>query len=193
MNKGIGIAKGKWLMFLNSGDYLLSPDVLQIVMSQVTQNPADIYYGNIVIEEEAGHPYSKKLDMPLTLEFLEKATINHQASLINRGLFAELGQYNERFSMAADYAFYLKSFVQGKKFQYLDLDMVYYELNGMSMLHWDEYALQMNEIYNCFVPPFLRAMHQENKSYKNTMRYGIMKIAEKINAGYQSFMRTFSK
>jgi glycosyltransferase involved in cell wall biosynthesis len=191
MNKGISKATGDFLMFLNSGDYLLKPNVLSLSSEFINTQPADIYYGNILIEKSDLIRYSKKHEKLLTLDYLEKGTINHQASFICRRLFKELGGYDVRFAMAADHAFYLKAFLNGKEFQYFDLVMVNYEVNGMSMIHWDKYSEEMKVIFDAYVPPFLKRIVLENRAYKHLLRHGIMKVAKKINDSYQGIKRSF--
>jgi glycosyltransferase involved in cell wall biosynthesis len=190
MNKGISRATGEYIMFLNSGDFLVDDNVLVNVATNMRQEAYDVYYGNIVLQDEHGRPFSKQLTERLTLEYFEKDTINHQASFIRNKLFEEMGVYDERFTMAADHAFYLKAFLKGKQFKYLNLDMVHYELDGMSTVRWDEYYEQMKDIYRDYVPTFIKQLQQENRAYKNLLRQGIMKIALKVNSRYQRFMRS---
>lgn len=45
MNKGISMAKGKYLLFLNSGDYLSTPDVIHNVALMLKGE--DIVYGDL--------------------------------------------------------------------------------------------------------------------------------------------------
>src|SRR5688500_16281265 len=48
MNKGIKQATGDYLMFLNSGDYLLEHSTIQNCFDFIEKNPgAEIYYGDI--------------------------------------------------------------------------------------------------------------------------------------------------
>ena len=185
MNKGILRATGDYLMFLNSGDYLLQPAVLSESLAIISTHAADIYYGNMVVEE-GGKKLSRKPVKLLTLEYLESAPINHQASFISRPLFSELGLYDTRFSMAADHAFYLKAFISGKTFKYIDLDMVFYAMDGMSMIHWERYAQQMKEIYATTVPTYAKDLHLENKQYKHLLQHRIMRFAKNLNDRYQS-------
>lgn len=44
MDKGIDAAKGEWLMFLNSGDYLLDENVLASANHKMTRNDADVLW-----------------------------------------------------------------------------------------------------------------------------------------------------
>ena len=47
MNKGIDLATGQYLWFINSGDEAASPDILNQMFAQCAD--ADVYYGNTML------------------------------------------------------------------------------------------------------------------------------------------------
>ena len=53
MNKGIERAKGKYLLFLNSGDYLENENVLDIIQL-FFNNDYGVLAGNIIFDEDQG-------------------------------------------------------------------------------------------------------------------------------------------
>ncbi|RZK12549.1 MAG: glycosyltransferase [Flavobacterium sp.] len=154
MNKGIIQSRAEYILFLNSGDYFVDREVLTNAVSIMKSNPADIYYGNIVIEHENGKLVSKKHPKVISLDFLENETINHQASLIRRSLFDDMGLYDLRYSMAADHAFYVKALLKQTPFHHINQDMVFYQLDGISSKNFDRYKLQMNEICEHLLPGY---------------------------------------
>lgn len=190
MNKGIAVAKGELLMFLNSGDYLLQSNVLQNAVELINTNPADIYYADNVQVNDAGETYVRTYDPVLTLDFWKKDTINHQSSFIKRELFNEFGLYNTAYSIAADYAFYVKAFVHAKTFFYIKQKFVYYGNDGISSTNRDRYILQAKEIWKHTVPALTEKLHEENKLHESLMQQKIMAIALKLNKTYQSFRRS---
>ena len=111
INKGINAASGDYLMFLNSGDYLLSEDILEYAKAIVCKEPFDIYYGNVIMEKANKEKYIQRYPAELSLNFWQRRTINHQACFIKSSLFTDLGLYDAQYSLAADYAFFLKAFV----------------------------------------------------------------------------------
>ena len=49
MNKGIGMAQGEYVMILNSGDYLATPQVIEQMNEKlVDKGQPDILYGNMI-------------------------------------------------------------------------------------------------------------------------------------------------
>ena len=107
MNKGINKASGKYILFLNSGDYLLSKDALSIDFKTITQ---DIVYGylthnnNNVLNTSA---YKDNID----LGFFFKSTLPHGSTFIKRELFLNYGLYKTDYIIVSDWIFFLERIV----------------------------------------------------------------------------------
>ncbi len=50
MNKGITLAKGDWINFMNAGDSYVDSCVLKLVSDNINSN-CDMIYGDIILEE----------------------------------------------------------------------------------------------------------------------------------------------
>jgi len=187
MNKGIAKATGTFLMFLNSGDFFVDQNVLMSLNKQIKKRNADIYYGNIEITDQGGSISNLQYPSTLTLAYLNRATINHQASVIKSSLFQEMGLYDTSFSLAADYAFFLKSFFYGKHFEHINEEVINYQLDGASSLHKEEYKRQMNEAWNRIIPTYMNKLYKENQSYETLMDQRILRWAKSLNENYKSF------
>lgn len=131
MNKGIRLAQGEYLQFLNSGDYLTSPTILEQVFAISTT--ADVIYGNRIDVHSNGELEERCYPIHLSVYFLWSNMISHQASFIRRTLFDFVGLYREDFKYASDWEFFLKAFVHhNATSRYIDLFVVYYTLGGIS-------------------------------------------------------------
>lgn len=131
MNKGLAQATGDYLLFLNSGDQLANPRVLQTVFSGFPS--ADIVYGSIQVVR-AGKP-GKIVRGPapddLQLTFWIQNTIQHSGTFIRRGLLLE-NRYAEDFRIVADRKFFFESFLAGKTFARIDQVITHFEMGGIS-------------------------------------------------------------
>lgn len=107
MNKGIRVAKGDYLLFLNSGDYLWKGNVLKKVFSNDLSD--DFVYcddgGSEGVVVNGGSP--TKID----LHFLYTYTICHQTIFHRRELFAH-SLYDEKFTIVADWKFLYQKIVK---------------------------------------------------------------------------------
>lgn len=130
MNKGINVAKGDYLLFLNSGDELNDLTTLQ-TLEKFLDHKADIYYGNanyIENEGEIKRTYPEKL----SFSFFMEQNLSHQASFIKRTLFHTF-LYNENYKIVSDWEFFIYQICkQNVVYKYLDLTICKYDTAGIS-------------------------------------------------------------
>lgn len=109
MNKGVCQAKGEYLLFLNSGDYL-EPEILTEVAKELTGE--DIIYGDLYFIFENTERRLQKYDIPLTAtRFLSSDfSLPHPASFIKRELFLN-EMYSENYLIVSDWEFFIKNII----------------------------------------------------------------------------------
>jgi glycosyltransferase involved in cell wall biosynthesis len=106
MNKGIARARGRYLLYLNSGDYFNGPDSISGLFKD---NPVeDIIYGDILVRKN-GHTWRKAYPDTLNFEFFLRDSLPHPASLIRRTLFEKLGPYSEHHKIVSDWEFFMNA------------------------------------------------------------------------------------
>jgi len=133
MNKGINLATGNYCLFLNSGDVLVDEHVLENVFAHTHE--ASILYGNMMIDFMNGTRQLGKMPAVLTRKHMLRDTVWHPVSFIKRSLFGSIGIYDENFSIAADYDFFLRAVVVKKVSTYfLNQTIAEFRLDGMSSL-----------------------------------------------------------
>lgn len=133
MNKGVLLAKGEFLIFMNAGDRFASADTLSILKGLMDQaDPADVYYANGVFEDSVGRHFLMEKPSHLTEEFLFFAALFHQAMAIRRTAFLECGLYDSSLKIAADWKHYVIMFKRGYKFRHLPFVMAIDDNGGVS-------------------------------------------------------------
>ena len=105
MNKGIRLATGDYLCFLNAGDELHEDDTLQLMVHSITGTELpDVLYGETAIVDEEGHFLRmRRLSAPENLNwksFKDGMLVCHQAFFPRREL-AE--PYDLRYRFSADF------------------------------------------------------------------------------------------
>lgn len=130
-NKGILAAKGEYLLFLNSGDFLCGNDVLERVFSA---NPGeDIIYGNMRIDWGNNHVTEGTMPDKISVEHMFADTLWHPVSFIKRSLFDKFGLYNENYKIVADYDFFFKAIIAGgASTRHLAICISQYDTGGLS-------------------------------------------------------------
>lgn len=104
MNKGINLAKGEFVLFLNSGDRLINQNALLEFLENSSSFDL-ISYGLKVVEPHKN--YIKTYPKKLNFSYFLFDTLPHQATFIRRSLFKRVGLYNETLKIVADWKFFL--------------------------------------------------------------------------------------
>lgn len=104
MNKGLRMARGKYVLFLNSGDRFHSRDTLQLYADAISAKKPDIVYGDTDIVDPSGKRIGPRhLSAPgmLTVEsFSRGMLICHQAFMVRRAIAP---RYDTDYKFSADY------------------------------------------------------------------------------------------
>lgn len=133
MNRGISLARGHYLLFLNAGDTFHDERVIEDVFSQ---EPAeDILYGDVLWVDERkqirqGHSFA---GYSLNEAFFVEGSLAHPATFIRSDLFKRHGYYNESYSIVADWEFWIRAILCGKcSVRYVPRIISDYRLDGIS-------------------------------------------------------------
>ena len=159
MNKGINKATGKYVLFLNSGDYLLSKDVLSIDFNSITQ---DIVYGHLthnnnnVLNTSA---YKDNID----LGFFFESTLPHGSTFIKRELFLNYGLYKTDYIIVSDWIFFLERIlIDSCSTFHLNKAISVFTLGGVSTKPENKNLVKQerDKYLNAIMPDFVQAYIQ---------------------------------
>ena len=115
MNKGIKMAIGSWLYFLGSDDELYNNRVFEEVAKEIQNSSPDILYGD-AFYTNSRRVYGGEFSL---LVLLKVRNICHQTVFYSKGVFRNLGSYNLKYKVLADYDMNIRCF------SHPDLKIVY--------------------------------------------------------------------
>lgn len=127
MNKGIKVSKGKYLLFLNSGDVLTS----KFALGEFINHP--FFKGHIIYGDYKFDKGEKIYPDVLYPAYFMKTSLPHQSTFFKRDVFKEMGLYDEKYKIGADRAYYIKCYLSEKfKFQHVPYFLTHFDLSGVS-------------------------------------------------------------
>jgi glycosyltransferase involved in cell wall biosynthesis len=122
MNKGIRLAQGDILYFLNCGDSIYDIDVVKdIVLEFHKDSSAGLIYGKAEMysdDPKVRHISGKIINRS---RLWMGMPICHQAAFFKKELFDILGEYNSVFHIAADYEFIVRFMKKSDEIGYKDV------------------------------------------------------------------------
>lgn len=130
MNKGIDLATGEWILFMNAGDTFYNQNVLKDVFEKRFDDSIGVIYGDVNLVFPSYGTILKKMDS--LQEGEQPLSICHQASL-TRTKYLKSIKFDLSYKIAADGNTFYKIWTRGLKFEYVSVCMANYEaVSGLS-------------------------------------------------------------
>ena len=186
MNKGIVKAKGEYIYFLNSGDYLINNEVLDKVFTEAESK--DIIYGDVIVADKE-NPYKRVCPKELPFSYFIYDSLSHQGTFIKRDLFIKWGLYNEHLKIVADWEFFMLAINKHNcTYKHIPVIIASYNLDGVSAQKQNEALIQkereevLQKHFSAFLPEYARtiALQKELNDIKKMLGYRIHRKLLKI-------------
>lgn len=135
MNKGIAVASGQIIGFLNADD-LLYPDAVERVVQALQRSETPGFTGGVVhLLSEAGVAVGEIRPLPAAQRhrrrFLEMP-FPHLSVFVDRRIFEALGGFDLQFRLRADYDLLLRMLDAGYRCEVIDAPLGGYRQGGLS-------------------------------------------------------------
>ncbi len=121
MNKGIKLARGEWVNFMNCGDRFASKDVLSLF--SVTQYDADIIFGDAIVEYDKFQSLFRRVPLK---KMWKRIPFCHQASFTRRELMRQCN-FDLEYRLSSDFDFLYKAYLANKKFEYVNKIICFFD------------------------------------------------------------------
>lgn len=136
MNKGLALATGDYVLFMNSGDELYQPETVANVFTSAPD--ADIYYGETEMIDENGNSLGQRRhaapEMFTWRSFRYGMCISHQAIYIRRSITSP---YDLRYELSADIDWIIRAAKKATSIVNTRQYVAKYLVGGMSKKrHW---------------------------------------------------------
>ena len=188
MNKGIKMAHGEYLLFINSGDTLFEKDTLQKVFA--FPFTTDLVYGDLArtFPDET----SDFVPMPdvINTKYLLYGTLTHPTTFIKRNLFDKYGLYREDLKIVSDWAFFLKlmAFTNITRV-HIPVTIATFSMDGLSTLNKDKALEERKKVIIESFSFEILEMFELHEKYQSFYQKRIFSISRRFSAILKSVFR----
>lgn len=181
MNKGLLYATGEYIQFLNSGDSLVSENIIHKIMPflscdyDLITGYALLDYGNRLVRNIWQSPNKLSLELFLT------GTLSHQATYIRSSFFSHR-IYDEAYTIVADWVFFFQIFLElCPKYYHVNMDIVYQDMSGVSTSNPQRCRTERDRFIGSIAHPFIIRdyLKQQNK-LRNTIQFKLSAFSQRI-------------
>ena len=131
MNKGIALAQGEILHFLNADDSFVDEKVVaDAVLIFQTAPEVDLVFGDAVYRTPEGD--FRRSYKHINGRNLLYGDLCHQVVFARRSLFERFGNFNLDYRINADYDWFLRTFHGKARIKYIHRTIAYFQLGGQS-------------------------------------------------------------
>jgi glycosyltransferase involved in cell wall biosynthesis len=136
MNKGIELATGAWLYFVNADDYFFDANVLHDLVEFIAANSTcDVIYGDHEARYTTG---DSAIHQPATPDQMLEEMVSlgncliQPACCFKADVFKKLGGFDETYRIAADYEWFARLLQSDLKLCYFPRTLISYSHGGLS-------------------------------------------------------------
>jgi glycosyltransferase involved in cell wall biosynthesis len=129
MNKGINIASGRWIIFMNAGDKFVDDSVLEDVSQILIPSKADVVIGAVELKYVGGY---ERVVMPITDRAMWRQMTGCHQSTFYRCEALQNYRYSLKYRIAADYHLNFTMYKDGIKFEYINRVIACRYLGGLA-------------------------------------------------------------
>jgi glycosyltransferase involved in cell wall biosynthesis len=133
INRGLKIANGQIVSWINSDDYY-APDTLEIINEYDLICSKDVYYGDYTLVNRNEVAFLTKKEIPFKRDLLLHGVnfIGQPSSFFKKDLLCKYGYLDESLNFMMDYEFWLRVAFKNASFQHIPANLAFYRYHSSS-------------------------------------------------------------
>ena len=145
MNKGLSLVTGDYIALLNSDDWY-EPGLFSEIASKIRQNSRKIYVAPTRVLSET----YKKIMVRGVLHFDERVylrmPVSHPGSFIPAEIYNDIGKFDEKYHLVADWDFFIRAYRQGAEVEELERIYVNYWRAGATAVNGGDHLIFKEQV-----------------------------------------------
>jgi glycosyltransferase involved in cell wall biosynthesis len=189
MNKGLSLAVGSYIIFLNSDDWYVR-DAIKCLMSGAMESNADVTYADAYVVNSDGKVYKKLKSWLHEGLFTRGAPLRHETMLVKAEVYNKYGCYDESYQIISDYVFTASLYKVDCSFKHVEKTLLYFRDKGISST---EHEKRQAERKQFFVRLFPFLDEEDLSIFKQHGRLSVdarLKLIEKHKGKSELFTRS---
>lgn len=161
MNKGIAVATGDYLFFLNSDDRFLHERVIELLVMDIHPALPDIVYGDMLICNPSNGTSAIKRQDCLNKVYVFKNTPDQPSVFYRREVFEFCGMFRTDYKIVSDFDWMLNAILRKKvTLQYLGKMITQFSTGGVSSHRHNEiHEQERTKVFAEFFPGIDRVVY----------------------------------
>ncbi len=156
-NKGIALARGRYILFLNADDWA-APEQIERAVGHIEASGADFVFGDLEFHEADGSRFLYTGDPDYAANLHRRMpAINHPTALIRRSAFERVGLFDLRYRCAMDYDWFYRLHRAGGRGVHRSDIVAFMTHDGVSNRQFRTTIREVKEIAVAFGRPRLLA------------------------------------
>ncbi len=158
MNKGIYVACGNWLNFMNGGDYFFNESVLTELFCKISiPTETTLIFGNWCVY--FGRDYYMLKPTHLR-KLIKRMAFSHNSSFFKLHALKKIGVYNTKYEIAGDFDLIERLYIKNGKFFYVPITI--------SVIEGD-YGISNTKVLRATFERFIASLNNYNREKFNVL------------------------